>query len=97
MALCVNDARNAGKLYVHKDLFGIWAAYANLSEWSQHKYWHEASEDAWYIRAKDCEEETTNMGTDGKSICTACRALGQSNNVLGHVDLGKRFQTISFL
>ena len=90
-ALCVNDSRNAGKLYIFRDQFALWATYANLADWSQHKYWHEASEDAWYIRSKDCQEETDEKAAMGKVICAACKSLGDSHSVPLQVDSGQVF------
>ena len=92
--LCVNDPHNAGKLYTFREEFRIWASYANLAECSVHKYWHEVSENAWYIRAKDCEEETDQMSTDGKFVCGQCKALGYAHSVPTHVNSGKEFQKI---
>lgn len=74
-ALCVKDA-HAGSLFVHHELFGIWARMANFAECASHHYWFDSNLDSWFARSSKCLQETDRQG-EGRQTCSACLDLGR--------------------
>lgn len=92
--LCVNDEVNAGKLFQHRDLFGMWASMANLEEHAKHTYWHEGNDNAWYVRSLNCKKECDpKNGEEDSSICKECLSLAGPRSVSGPDDFfGLKFR-----
>ena len=83
-ALCICDEDTAGKLYVFRGEFHLWASLANFKQNAKHKYWQDANSDSWFVRSAECEGETSVHPNLERQVCGACLSLGATTGVSGH-------------
>lgn len=81
LGLCVNDKQNARSLYNFRREFSAWASFSNFEEFGKHGYWHDASENSWWVRSEKCHKECVKLPGSEKQVCAACIALGSSHGV----------------
>lgn len=79
--LCINDQQNARNLYNYRREFSAWASFSNFEEFGKHAYWHDASENSWWVRSEKCHKECDKRPGSEKQVCAACAALGSSHGV----------------
>lgn len=79
--VCVDDPETAGKLYLHREAFHLWASMACFDGAARHSYWREANEDSWFVRSKECEKEAEVLPLMDRNVCSACLALGAAHSV----------------
>jgi len=54
--LCIDDER-AGKLFLHKKEFGLWASFANFEGCAVREYWQKPNSTSWCMRSQRCEKQ----------------------------------------
>ena len=79
-ALCIEDEDAAGKLFIYRQEFHLWASIANFQDNAKHKYWHDGNQNAWYIRSSECQVTTTASQDMGRNICASCLQLGAAHS-----------------
>lgn len=79
--LCANDKQNARNLYHYGREFSAWASFSNFEEFGKHSYWHDASENSWWVRSEKCHKECDLRPESEKQVCAACIALGSCHSV----------------
>lgn len=79
-ALCIEDEDTAGKLFLYRHEFQLWASIANFQDNAKHKYWQDGNQNAWYIRSSECEETTAASKAAGRNVCASCLQLGEAHS-----------------
>ena len=79
--LSIEDAETAGRLWVYRNEFALWASVANFKSCARHTYFHDANAGTWIVKSSDCEKLTLESEEMERHVCSACLALGAAHSV----------------
>lgn len=79
--LSIDDAETAGRLWVYRNEFSLWASVANFKSCARHTYFHDANAGTWIVRSAECEKETLESEEMERNVCSACLSLGAAHSV----------------
>ena len=79
--LCINDEPTAGKLYLYRKEFELWASVANFESCAKHSYWHDGNLGSWFVRSASCDKTTLETPDMDRQTCGTCLQLGSSHGV----------------